>query len=225
MLEIAFPLEGIYITPNTPGSKIPSHGTAMFGEEYAIDFVMIQENGKWKKPYKRSFFEYLFKGLDLNNFYGWGQKVYSPIIGEVVEIENIIEERNPVNIFKDYKNTIKVTKQYIKNGESSKIITGNYVMIKYAENVYVLLAHLKKNSIKVRVGQKVQEHEEIGELGHSGNSTMPHLHMQFMDNRDYKAAKGIPFVIKEYEIKKGENWISVKNGVPKIEDIIRYKVE
>ena len=61
----------------------------------------------------------------------------------------LIEERNPVNIFNDYKNTIKVTKQYIENQDSSKIITGNFVMIKCSEDVYVLLAHLKKNSIKV----------------------------------------------------------------------------
>ena len=52
--------------------------------------------------------------------------------------------------------------------------------------------------------------KKIGELGHSGNSTMPHLHMQFMNCRDYRVAKGIPFVIKEYEIKDGKNWISVK---------------
>ena len=88
MLEIAFPLEGVYITPNTPGSKIPSHGTTKFGEEYAIDFVMIQENDKLKKPYRKSFLKYLIKGLDLHDFYGWGQKVYSPVNGEVIEIEN-----------------------------------------------------------------------------------------------------------------------------------------
>jgi len=224
MIEIFFPLEGVYISPNTPGSKIPSHGTANFGEEYAIDFVMIQDTDKLKKPYKKSFFEYLFRGLDLSDFYGWGQKVYSPVNGEVIEIEDTIEERNPVRIFNDYKNTITVTKKYIEDGASPKIITGNYAMIKCSEKVYVLLAHLKKNSIKVRVGQKVQEHEEIGELGHSGNSTMPHLHMQFMNNRDYRIAKGIPFVFKEYEIKKGEKWMPIKKSVPKMEDVIRYPI-
>ena len=210
MLEIVFPLEGVYISPNTPGSKIPSHGTSKFGEEYAIDFVMIQDKAKSKKPYRKSFFEYLFKGLGLSEFYGWGQKVYSPVNGEVIEIENTIEERNPVRIFNDYRNTIKATRKFIEDGKSLKKITGNYVMIKSAENVYALLVHLKKNSIRVRVGQKVQEHQEIGELGHSGNSTMPHLHMQLMNNRDYRVAKGIPFVFKEYEIKMGEKWIPVK---------------
>jgi len=202
MIIVSFPLQGIYISPNTPGSKVPSHGTADFGEAYAIDFVMIKDNDKLKKPYRKSFFEYFFKGLQLDDFYGWGQTVYSPVSGEVVEVENGIEERNPVNIFNDYKNTIKVTKDYIKNGASPKIITGNYVMIKVNENSFALLAHLKKGSVNVLVGQKIEVCDVIGELGHSGNSTMPHLHMQFMNSKDYKIAKGLPFVFESYEVKQ-----------------------
>ena len=96
--------------------------------------------------------------------------------------------------------------------------------MKIDENVYALLAHLKKGSVKVRVGQNVAEHDEIGQLGHSGNSTMPHLHMQFMNSRDYKIAKGIPFVFKSYEIKDTNKWVFVYNKVPKVDDIIRYEI-
>jgi len=224
MLTVAFPLQGIYISPNTPGTKVPSHGTAGFGEEYAIDFVMIRESDKLKKPYRKSFFEYVFKGLDLNDFYGWGQTIYSPVNGEIIETENSIVERNPVNIFNDYRNSMRVTKDYLDHGASSITITGNCVVIKIDENVYALLAHLKKGSVKVRVGQNVAEHDEIGQLGHSGNSTMPHLHMQFMNSRDYKIAKGIPFVFKSYEIKDTNKWVFVYNKVPKVDDIIRYEI-
>lgn len=79
MMIVSFPLEGIYISPNTPGSNIPSHGTNSFGETYAIDFVMIRDNDKLKKSYRNSFIEYIFKGLQLEDFYGWGQTVYSPV--------------------------------------------------------------------------------------------------------------------------------------------------
>jgi len=107
MLIVEPPLIGVYISPNTPGSKVPSHGTSGFGEEYAIDFVMIKENDVFKKPYRKSFLEYLFKGLQLSDFYGWGKKVYSPVNGEVIEIENNISERNPVNIFRDAESSLK----------------------------------------------------------------------------------------------------------------------
>lgn len=225
MMIVSFPLEGIYISPNTPGSNIPSHGTNSFGETYAIDFVMIRDNDKLKKSYRNSFIEYIFKGLQLEDFYGWGQTVYSPVSGEVVGIENNIEERNSVNIFSDYKNTIKVTKEYINNGETPEIITGNYVMIKISEKKFALLAHLKKGSVNVVVGQKITVHDVIGELGHSGNSTMPHLHMQFMDTNDYKIAIGLPFVFKSYEIKAGRKWVKMLNSVPEKKDIIRYVIK
>ncbi len=225
IMIVSFPLQGIYISPNTPGTKVPSHGTADFGEAYAIDFVMIQDNDKLKKPYRKSFFEYLFKGLQLSDFYGWGQTVYSPVSGEVIELENSVSERNPVNIVQDYKNTINVTNEYIKNGASPKIITGNYVMIKVNENTFALLAHLRKGSINVVVGQEISVYDVIGQLGHSGNSTMPHLHMQFMNSKDYKVAEGLPFVFESYEVKVDSKWVKVYKSVPKVQDIIRYEIK
>ena len=224
-MVVSFPLEGIYISPNTPGSRVPSHGTANFGEAYAIDFLMVKDSDRFNKPYSKSVFEYIFKGLQLNDFYGWGQNVYFPVSGEVVEIENGIVERNPVNIFNDFRNTIKVTKDYIKNGASPKNITGNYVMIKVNNSTFALLAHLRKGSVNVSVGQIIEAHDIIGQLGHSGNSTMPHLHMQFMNSNDYNAAKGLPFVFESYEVKKENKWLKVYNSVPKIKDIIRYNIE
>jgi len=225
MLIVEPPLIGVYISPNTPGSKVPSHGTSGFGEEYAIDFVMIKENDVFKKPYRKSFLEYLFKGLQLSDFYGWGKKVYSPVNGEVIEIENNISERNPVNIFRDLKNAIDVTNDNIKNISSPKKITGNYVMLKMTDNEYALLVHLKKGSVSVKVGQKVKIHDVLGELGYSGNSTMPHLHMQFMDSSDFSIAKGIPFVINSYKLKKNNKWVRISNSVPKVEDIIKLEIE
>jgi len=185
---------------------------------------MIRDNDKLKKAYRKSFLEYVFKGLGLEDFYGWGQTVYSPVNGEIIEIENSIVERNPVNIFHDYKHSMRVTKDYLDHGAASKTITGNCVVIKIDDNVYASLAHLKKGSVKVEVGQKVVEHDEIGQLGHSGNSTIPYLHMQFMNGRDYKIAEGIPFVFKSYEIKENDKWVVVYNKVPKVNDIIRYEI-
>ena len=38
---IGFPLRGEWLAPNTPGSKIPSHGTDQLGERYAFDFLQV----------------------------------------------------------------------------------------------------------------------------------------------------------------------------------------
>ena len=65
----------------------------------------------------------------------------------------------------------------------------------------------------------------IGQLGHSGNSTMPHLHMQFMNSKDYKVAEGLPFVFESYEVKRDNKWVKVYKSVPKVQDIIRYEIK
>jgi len=221
MLHVAFPLKGVYIAPNTPGSKVPSHGTKDFGEEYALDLVEVSEDSRLRKPYKKSVLSYLLRGLDLSDFYGWGQTVYAPLAGEVIALENDIPERNPVNLFRDYATAVSLTKQYMAKGIPAKALTGNYVLLKNAPNIYTLLAHLKPQSVKVTRGQKVEALEALGELGHSGNSTMPHLHLQFMDSDDFGSAKGLAFVFDSYELKQGKSWITVHNQVPKKEDFFR----
>ena len=187
-LIVDFPVRGVWMTPNSPGTKIPSHGTTSFGEAYAIDFVMINGDDKFRKPYRSSFFRYVLKGVPLNDFYGWGQTVYSPINGQVIAVVNDIEERRKVNPFTDLQYMRMATKEYINNNSKPEIVAGNYVLIKLNDNQYALLAHLVKGSIKVIPGKTVERNQPIGQLGHSGNSTMPHLHMQFMDNSDFSVA-------------------------------------
>lgn len=223
VIAINFPLRGVWISPHTPGTKVPSHGTSSFGESYAIDFVMIQDNDPLRKPYKKSLIKYFFGGLSLSDFYGWGQTVFSPVDGEVVSVVNSIDERNPVNIIDDLVNMVKVTRDYTDRGGSPSLVAGNYVLIKHSENVYVLLAHLKKGSVAVKIGQKILANQPIGQLGHSGNSTMPHLHMQLMNSGDFERAEGLPFVFKKYEVKRNGGWVEVQNSVPTVDDIVRYK--
>jgi len=199
ILLISMPVHGIWITPNTPGSKVPSHGTSDFGESYAIDFVMLNEANNIKKPYRSSILRYIITGVPLNDFYGWGQTIYSPVEGEILAIENDVEERQKVNPFSDLEYMRKATKTFIATRKDPRIIAGNYVLIRINKGEYALLAHLVKGSVQVKKGERIKIGQIIGKLGHSGNSTMPHLHMQFMDSDDFNVAKGIPFRIREYD--------------------------
>ncbi|MBP1762425.1 MAG: family metallopeptidase, partial [Firmicutes bacterium] len=38
---VEFPLRGEWLSPNTPGTKIPSHGTDQLGTRYAYDFIQV----------------------------------------------------------------------------------------------------------------------------------------------------------------------------------------
>lgn len=220
-LIVDFPVRGVWITPNSPGSRVPSHGTTSFGEAYAIDFVMLHGDARSKKPYRSSFLRYLLKGVPLSDFYGWGQMVYSPVGGEVIAVVNDVEERSNVNPFSDLQNMRTATKAYINDNSKPEIVAGNYVLIKLNGKQYALLAHLVKGSIQVIPGQTVERNQPVGRLGHSGNSTMPHLHMQFMDNSDFSVAQGIPFVFREYELAETSEWKTIHNSIPTTKDIVR----
>ncbi|MFE0461586.1 peptidoglycan DD-metalloendopeptidase family protein [Kitasatospora sp. NPDC058965] len=53
---------------------------------------------------------------------------------------------------------------------------GNHVVLDTGDAV-VKLAHLRPGSVTVTVGQHVEAGRLLGEVGNSGNSTEPHLHL------------------------------------------------
>jgi hypothetical protein len=211
---IDFPLKGEWIAPNTPGYKIPSHGLDLYGETYAYDFVKVEEGGKSLKFYDTSVVDYIFHGVPLNKCFGWGSEIYCPCDGEIVKVENNVDERKIVKLSSDLKYTKDVTKKFTDGKAEYREVAGNYVILKIMDNVYALFAHLKKDSINVIEGQKIVKGKIIGRVGHSGNSTAPHLHFQLMDNIDFQIAKGIPCAFDKYEIQINGKWNLVNNGIP-----------
>ena len=95
-----------------------------------------------------------------------------------------------------------------------KNLVGNHIIIRCEEATYALLAHLQKGSIEVTEGQHIRKGDFLGRVGHSGNSTAPHLHFQLMDSPDLYGAKGIPCAFKQYMICKNGTWSLAENGIP-----------
>lgn len=65
----------------------------------------------------------------------------------------------------------------VSNQTHSKESWGNYVKIKLDDGNYVLYGHM--NYVDVKVGDRVEMGDYIGDSGNSGNSTGPHLHFEF----------------------------------------------
>ncbi len=49
------------------------------------------------------------------------------------------------------------------------------------------MAHLKKGSVRVKVGDVVSVGQEIARCGNSGNTSQPHLHIQVQNRAEFFA--------------------------------------
>lgn len=219
---VEFPLRGEWQSPNTPGTKIPSHGTDRLGTRYAYDFIQVDWKRRGWPAYRSSLPKYLISGLPISDYYCWGQEIYAPFSGEVVLAEDHYPERTYTNLRTDLLNAYKNAHHFDPAVDDARAVAGNYVIIKQTENIYAALCHLQTDSVKVVAGQQVKKGQLIGHVGHSGNSFGPHLHFQLMDSSDIVQAKGLPCAFKQYERYQDGKWQRVINGVPTVKDRIRF---
>ncbi len=219
---VEFPLRGEWLAPNTPGTKIPSHGTDQLGTRYAYDFIQVDWERMGWPAYRVSMLQYLLFGVPLKEYYCWGQEVYAPCDGIVVQAEDGYEERERTNLLSDLSNAYKNAHYFDPSKDDVQSVAGNYVIVECGNDVYAALVHLQTGSIQVTVGQNVKKGEVIGRVGHSGNSFAPHLHFQLMDSSDIATANGLPCAFKQYEVFQDGGWQQVVNGIPTDKDRIRF---
>jgi murein DD-endopeptidase MepM/ murein hydrolase activator NlpD len=100
------------------------------------------------------------------------------------------------------------------------LLIGNHVILERS-GLFAGFAHMVPGSVAVTPAQEVRTGELLGKVGHTGNSTAPHLHFQLMDRADLMTAKGLPCAFKEYETFRDGRWVKVTNGVPAFGERIR----
>ena len=77
-------------------------------------------------------------------------------------------------------------------------LAGNHVILRCAE-ADILLGHFHKGSVRVRVGQKLAVGDAIAEVGNSGNTSEPHLHINAQEPGTADAPfSGAPIPIRIY---------------------------
>lgn len=220
---VEFPLRGEWLSPNTPGTKIPSHGTDRLGTRYAYDFIQVDWERAGYPAYRAGLFRYLLFGLPLCEYYCWGQEVYAPCDGLVVQAADGFAERTRTNLFSDLANAYKHVHDFDPAKDDVQAVAGNYVVLKCGDAIYAALVHLQNGSVQVAAGQQVKKGDVLGRVGHSGNSFAPHLHFQLMDSCDLSTAKGLPCAFAQYEVFQDGAWKTVTDGIPTNKDRIRFE--
>lgn len=217
-------MENISIHPPLEGDwkflRPPGH------HPYAFDFVQLDEIRKSPHDQHRLLF---FTGqISSRSFFCWDKPVYAPIDGRVFRVGTGWKDHEHTNIWKTirlwYNATFKFRPAEVNDRLDIRPNAGNYVMIQAKEGYIVFLAHLRNQSISLIEGDNVRRGDIVGRVGNSGNSTMPHLHINVFDQMDdpYKS-KVLPFVFSKYKTLDDDGrWVENKSSLPSAGTLVRF---
>jgi hypothetical protein len=217
-MVVGFPLRGEgWVAVNSPADRIPSHGTNILGQRFAYDFLLTDAR-RGGHYHRASWLRTLVVGVPTRECYAWGAAVHSPIAGLVVRAVDGLPERRRVHPIREAALAIRNALTF--SPARLPGILGNHVIVR-GDDVFAAFVHLAPGSVAVAEGEAVQEGEVIGRVGHTGNSTTPHLHFQLMDRADPMSAAGIPCAFRTYDVQRGGAWEFVGEGIPSRTDRIR----
>lgn len=182
--DLTYPFTGRWLVQNSPANRVPSHGTHLFGTAHAIDFVPVTDHGR-TAPFT---FGSFVKPEPADGFPGFGRPVLAPVDGTVVAAHGSEADHHAHRGLPSIRYALT---QRRRAAAGWVALAGNHVLLEHG-GIIIALCHLRRDSITVHPGQKVQIGDVIGGCGNSGNSTEPHVHLQAVDSRDIERANAVP---------------------------------
>jgi hypothetical protein len=185
---LEFPLRGAWAIVRSPGHH-----------RYAYDFAAVQDpsGGYFRKP----LLSLLWSGAAVEDSHSWAQPVHAPLDATVAQLCDDVPDSPTVRVV---NHRVRVFPRRSQPPDL-RALAGNFLMLK-CQRWFILLAHLKRGSIRVGIGDAIAKGQALAEVGNSGSSRAPHLHMQVMDAPDPRRAATIGFVVAEYERWTGRQW-------------------
>lgn len=157
--RIAYPADIQSMSPKAV-VRFPLNERALIGwggDRLETNYHVIKPNERW--AYDILIPPAEVKSNKLEDYGVYGAKVMAPASGTVVSINNNEQDLVP-------------------GSENFQSMVGNHIYLRVDETgTFLILAHLKKGSINVREGQHVNEGEFLAQVGNSGSSSEPHLHI------------------------------------------------
>lgn len=194
--QYSLPFEGTWLVANGGVDKNSSHSWGICTQRYAYDFLIVDENKETHADNREN----------LHNYYCYGKNVLAPADGIVVDLKDKFDNTPIVAIGK-----VDCTASDIR---------GNYIIIKHSKHEYSLIAHLLKDSICVKVGDKINQGQIVAKCGNSGNTSEPHIHFHVQSGKSFLFSAGLPIHFKDIEFLQtnitNSNFISNEDFVQNI---------
>ncbi len=140
--------------------------------------------------------EHTGSGEKLEDYEVFGKEVISPAGGKVIQIIG-----GAIDILPGERDR--------GNG------VGNMIITDYGNGEYGALCHLKHDSIKVSVGDEIQQGQVIGLCGNTGNTPEPHVHFQLQDGPLMHNSNGLPAQFGKIIVngEKKENYEPIRDEI------------
>jgi hypothetical protein len=153
-VDVEFPLRsGSYYVLQGGQSAVTNPFHAMSGDVMAIDIVKLNRFGNRASG---------IAPRALNAYEIFAETLYSPCSGSIEKVRDGLPDNLP-------------------GQPDTELTEGNYILLRCAD-ADVFMAHLKSGTIKVLPGEHVSEGQPLAEVGNSGNSLEPHLHISATSN-------------------------------------------
>ncbi len=166
----------LYATSGHRDSRFVTEGKSSYAQRYAIDWVLLDNDGSYAVDDKSQ----------NKNWITYGVELLAVSNGKVVDIKDGIIENTPLST----DMAVPITRE---------TIAGNYIVLDIGNGVYAVYAHLIPNSTKVKIGDQVKKGQVIGLLGNSGNSDAPHLHFYLETKSPVTlGGEGVPYYFSEF---------------------------
>jgi murein DD-endopeptidase MepM/ murein hydrolase activator NlpD len=202
-------LDGLpWVALNTPGT--PTHGRTVLlaerelfvSQRFAIDTVRVDADFNTSNPPDSPHKE---------DYYAWGQDVLSMGHGRVVVVVNDRPDEEVGSSDRSHP-------------------AGNYVVVRHGPCLFSLYAHLLSGSVLVQVGEEIERGQPLGRLGNSGNTTQPHLHLQFMDRwdgldavRSVFTSQGLPALFWDASVNRNGQVLPLRGTTPLELDLVTLR--
>jgi len=149
VIRLQSPLRnGWYIVGQGGSSVFVNYHNVHPGQRYALDIGKLTPFGTRARGLYPS---------ELTKYAIFGDPISSPCDGVVIASRDAVPDLAPPD-------------------RTEKLPEGNYVELNCA-GTQVFLAHMRRGSVRVGLGAQVRAGDLLGNVGNSGNTTEPHLHI------------------------------------------------
>jgi hypothetical protein len=169
-VRLAFPLQdGRYYVGQGGNSPVLNYHNVSEAQKYALDILELNAVGARASGIYPN---------ELERYAIFGETVHSPCDGAIVEAVDGLPD-------------------HIPPATDQEQVAGNHVVIA-CQDVQVVLAHLKNGSLLVQVGEAVTTGQPLGQVGNSGNTSEPHLHIHAVqgDAPSVLEGEGMPILFE-----------------------------